>query len=210
MLKAFSTKQAESIPEITSLVQKNPNDHKKQKEKYNSWSPETWTIVHDHCWVFYTEKKKCLLKDIKCCAFIRESWRSAQPQRVLRCVPKASAAGCTGEPLCDLRGRGVWERLQETSLGLECLQELQLHFSFTLGHCPSFLQLCPLLPTPFIDFGSLLGLETAPFPCLGPHPQSSCTCHLWAVGWGCGERSLLWLALLPPALPMLWPDPFPL
>lgn len=87
--------------------EKNPNSLKKQKEKYNSWSPEMWTIVHDHCWVFYTEKKKSFLKYRKCCAFLRESWRNAQPQRVLRCVPKASASGCTGEPLCELRGRAV-------------------------------------------------------------------------------------------------------
>lgn len=74
-----------------------------------------------------------------------ESWRNCT-------VPKGfemCAQGCRVQwvTLCELRGRAVWERQQETLLGQGRLWELQLHFSFSL--CPwSLPELSAALPTP--------------------------------------------------------------
>lgn len=132
-----------------------------------------------------SKKFKVLLKD----------YRVLKKCTAPKCFEKCAQGQCCryrGAAIWELRGRAVWERLQETFVGSGCLQELQLHFSFS-PHPWSLPELSAALPTPahtFHWFWIPDGLGTAPFPCLGP--QSPVQLLLPPLG----SRMGLWLPAL--------------
>lgn len=200
MLKAFSTKQEKSIPEILFLVQEKNSTATKPK-KY---------ITHDHqnhellfmipLGFFYTEKKKCLLKDMIVALFLWSPEEMHSPKGFWRvCHGQCCMVQCekpcvsSGAELCE-KGCRKPDWGQDACRNFSCISASALTPVTVWAFCSSA-HTCPHLP---LILNPCLALELLHSHVWGCSPQSRSACHLWAVGWGCGERSLLCLALLPP------------
>lgn len=165
----FGVKRNIIVEDFKGLFWKTGKKHTRKFRK----NPKTWQK---------TERKIqfVITKNMNCCSWSllvflhREEKVSSKRYRMVYFsygILKKSTSPKGFETCARGRGSGLCEKGcrkpywgRDTSRSFSCISASAL----APGHCLSFLQLCPLLPTSFTDSESLLGLGTAPFPYLGP------------------------------------------